>query len=219
MTLEGFAQEYSQLTPGEQAQFAEAVRHLLADGFLWREDERDRRLYTFVSRRRELLSDYLSVAGWELRYHERQSIFQVLHVEGAHRHRLRRKTTQWLLLLRLLYAEQREKLAATLTRYPVVSVSDVYQRFVEFFPGQRVREKTSLDEALRALQALKLIRPANGGSLRAANSDQLVELLPALEVIIPAQDIAAIAERLREYQRMATDATDDATDEEEEEKT
>ena len=205
MSLDRFAQEYSQLASGEQAQFAEALRRLLADGFLWREDERDRRLYLYVARRRELLADYLSVAGWELRYHERQSIFQVVHPEGAHRHRLSRKTTEWLLLLRLLYAEQRERLAATLTRYPVVSVSEVYQRYIEFFPGQRVREKTSLDDALRALQSLRLIRAANDGALRAANGDQLVELLPALEVIVPAQEIAAIAERLHEYQRPSAD--------------
>jgi hypothetical protein len=201
VTLEQFAREYDALPPGEQALFADAVRRLLADGFLWREDERDRRLYTFVARRRELLADYLRVAGWELRYHERQSIFQVVHLEGAHRHRLTRKTTEWLLLLRLLYAERREKLTAELTRYPVVSVAEVFQRYTEFFPGQRVREKTSLDDALRTLQGLKLIRAASGGSLRAANSDQLIELLPALEVIISAPDIAAVAERLREYQR------------------
>jgi hypothetical protein len=200
VTLEHFAREYAALPPGEQALFAEAVRRLLADGLLWREDDRDRRLYTFVARRRELLADYLRVAGWELRYHERQSIFQVVHLDGAHRHRLTRKTTEWLLLLRLLYAERREKLTAELTRYPVVSVAEVFQRYTEFFPGQRVREKTSLDEALRSLQGLKLIRAATGGSLRAANSDQLIELLPALEVIVPAPDIAALAERLRDYQ-------------------
>jgi hypothetical protein len=125
----------------------------------------------------------------------------VVHLEGAHRHRLTRKTTEWLLLLRLLYAERREKLTAELTRYPVVNVAEAFQRYTEFFPGQRVREKTSLDDALRTLQGLKLIRAASGGALRAANSDQLIELLPALEIIVPAPDIAAVAERLREYQR------------------
>lgn len=206
MTLERFAQEYTALLPGEQTQFAEAVRRLLAYGFLWREDEHDRRLYTFIARRRELLVDYLRVAGWELRYHERQSIFQAVHLDGAHRYRLTRKTTEWLLFLRLLCAERREKLTADLTRYPVVSVAEVFQRYAEFFPGQRVREKTSLDDALRTLQGLKLIRAASGGSLRAANSDQLIELLPALEIVVPAQDIATLAERLRDYQTATHDS-------------
>ena len=36
-----FAEAYSGLPPGEQAQFAEAVRRLLSDGLIWREIEGD----------------------------------------------------------------------------------------------------------------------------------------------------------------------------------
>jgi hypothetical protein len=43
------------------------------------------------------------------------------------------------------------------------------------------------------------------GSLSADDPDKLVELLPALEVIVPAHDIAALADRLREYQSISTD--------------
>lgn len=201
MSLETFAREYSQISSGEQAQFAEALRRLLAEGLIWREDEQDRRIYTFLARRRELIADYLAIAGWELRHDERTSVFQVVHREGAHRRRLNRETTAWLLLLRLLYAEQRESMQVALTRYPVVSVADVARRYAEFLPGQAVRKKTSLDEALRTLQALKLIRAAGGGVLRAVDGDKLIELLPTLEVVVPAASISAVAERLRAYDR------------------
>jgi hypothetical protein len=209
MSLATFANEYSQLGATEQGQFAEAVRRLLADGLVWREEEADRRVYTFLLRRRELVADYLAVAGWELRHDERIGAFQVVHREGAHRRRLSRDTTIWLLLLRLIYAEKRERLEVSLTRHPVIEVAEVAQRYAEFFPGQSVRKKSSLDEALRQLHGAKLIRPAGGGVLRSAGQDQLIELLPTLELVVPASSVAALAERLRGYGRGATEAEED----------
>lgn len=201
MSLSQFASEYDALPPGEQALFTEALRRLLTDGLLWREDENDRRIYNFLARRADLVREYLGLAGWELRFHDRASIYQVIHPEGAHRRRLNRKTTIWLLIFRLLYTEIRQRPAVMLTRYPVVTMGEVVERFASFFPNQRVREKSSLEEALRTLQSLKLIRAAASASLRAGDADQQVELLPALEVVIPANEIAAIAEKLAEYQR------------------
>ena len=78
MSLSQFAQEYSQFSSSEQAQFAQSVRRLLADGLIWREDEDDRQIYGFLLRRRELVADYLAVAGWELRHEERVGAFMEL---------------------------------------------------------------------------------------------------------------------------------------------
>lgn len=206
MPLAEFATEYALLSAGEQALFAEAVRRLLAEGLLWRGDEDDTRAYAFLLRRRELLAEYLQVAGWELRHDERAQVFQAVHRDGAHHRRLSRDTTVWLLLLRLIYAEKRERVELSLTRYPTVTVGEVAQRYAAFFPGQAVRKKTSLDEALRTLQALKLIRAGGGGVLRAANNDQLIELLPTLEVVVPAAAVAELAARLGEYQRDRAEA-------------
>lgn len=202
MPLTTFTREYEELSPNEQAQFAEAVRRLLAEGIIWREEETDRRVYNFLVRRRELVADYLQVAGWELRHDERVAVFHIVHREGAHRRRLSRDSTVWLLLLRLIYAEQRESLKVTLTRHPVTTVGEVAARYAEFFPGKAVRKKTSLEDALRTLQHLKLIRPAGGaGTLRASNSEQMIELLPTLEIVVPASEISAVAASLREYDR------------------
>ncbi len=201
MSLLQFAQEYSQLVPSEQSQFAQAVRRLLADGMIWRDDEADRSIYVFLMRRRELVADYLAVAGWKLRFEERVGVFHVVHRDGAHRRRFSRDMTIWLLLLRLIYAEKRERLEVSLTRYPVIEAGEVARRYAEFFPGQQVRKRSSLGDALRAFQSLKLIRAAGGGTIRSNYVEQLIELLPTLEIIVPATGITALAERLREYER------------------
>jgi hypothetical protein len=218
MSLVTFAETYSELSSGEQQQFSDAVRRLLSDGLIWREDEHDRPIYNFLVRRRELVTDYLAVAGWELRYDERLAVFQVVHRTGAHRRRFNRDTTIWLLLLRLIYAEKREHIEVSLTRYPTISIEELYQRYTEFLPGQAVKKKTSLDAALRTLQSLKLIRAGGGGTLRAGDSDRLIELLPTLEVVVPGSAISEIAERLAEYDRSkgrrAASGDDDDTEEE-----
>ncbi len=212
MSLITFAEAFNHLLPGEQAQFAEVVRRLLTDGIVWREEENDRRAYTFLMRHHELVQDYIAVAGWMLKHDERLAVFQVLHHDGAHRRHLNRDTTIWLLLVRLLYAEQRERLDLALTRYPVVTVGEIYQRYAEFFPGQVIRKKTSLEEALRALTSLRLIRPAGGGILHVNNSEQQIELLPTLEVVVPANEIQTVAERVREYDRGRTEEGDGGDD-------
>jgi DNA-binding HxlR family transcriptional regulator len=196
MSLTNFAQVYAELTPNEQAQFADALRRLLADGLIWREDETDRRVYNFLVRRRDLVADYLQVAGWELHHHETIGVFQVIHRDGAHRRHLKRDETIWLLLLRLIDAELREKMTVMPTRYPVVTQSEIVQRYAEFFPGQTVRKKSSLEDALRTLASLKLVRVH-----RSSTSEPTVELLPILQVVIPVNDLASLAERLALYNR------------------
>src|SRR5581483_7570844 len=163
MSLTTFAQAYSDFSSNEQTQFADTVRRLLADGLLWREDENDRRSYSFLLRHHEVVAEYLTVAGWLLHHDERLNLFHITHQDGAHRKRLTRDTTLWLLLLRLLYAEKQEHLQ--LTRYPVVTIGEISERYAEFFPGERVRKKSSREDALRTLAHLKLLRAANGTTL------------------------------------------------------
>lgn len=199
MALVHFTEEYNQLTSGEQAQFADVVRRLLTDGLIWREEEQDRRIYNFLVMRRELVAEYLQVAGWVVNHHEQANVFYVVHREGSHRRRLSRDTTIWLLLARLVYAEQRERLELSMTRYPTITVGELYQRYTEFFPSQAVRKKTSMDDALRTMQSLKLIRAGGGGSLQASDTEKVIELLPTLEVVVPEAPVAYIAEKLSEY--------------------
>jgi hypothetical protein len=200
MSLMRVAQEYEQLGPGEQTTFADTIKRLLADGLVWREDEDDRKAYNFLVRRGDLVRDYLFVSGWRLEFSESTKIYYLVHVDGAHRRRLNKEMTIWLLIVRLLYAEKREHPEASLTRYPVVRVGDIAERYAAFFPNQHLRKKTSLTDALHTLQAMKLIGAVDKAGLSADDPDKMVELRPALEVILQAAEVTALAERLRAFQ-------------------
>ncbi len=197
MSLSQFAQNYELLSALDQAAFAEAIQRLMDEGFVWQEEEADRRVYNFLARRRDLAADYLRVGGWELQHHDGLNAFQLVHPKGVRRRRLDQNTTFWLLFLRLMYAERKE---GALTRYPVVTLGDIVARWAKLFPERSEPESAGLYDALPTLQGLKLIRPAGGEVLRVGNSEQQIELLPTLEIIVPAGEIAALAQQLGEHQ-------------------
>lgn len=193
-----FAETYSELSANEQALFSETVNKLLAEGIIWYEDSSKAALYTFLRRHGELVKEFLSLAGWQLTWHEQQRIYQVTHRDGAHRRQLSSSTTICLLLLRLLYAEQQEENKLRLTKYPAITLGEIYRRYQEL-PNARSRWRTQFEDALRQLARLHLLRLVGGGSLRLSNPQQVIELLPTLEVIVPAGNAQQVAERLSTY--------------------
>ena len=198
MDISQFIEEYTALSATERVQFAETVYVLMDEGLIWREDGTKRQVYLFLHRHADLIAGYLSVARWELRHHEQCQTFQVVHKDGAHHKRFDLETTIWLLLLRLLYAEQQESTAMRQTRYPTVTVGTLIERYLAL-PHARKHIKTRMAVALTQLQQFPIIRAASGGTIRIDNVEQVIELLPPLEVIVPANDIATVAARLAEH--------------------
>lgn len=194
-----FSEEYEELSASEQALFAEAVNRLFSDGFIWYEDKSKATLYTFLRRHLELVKAYLGMSGWILTWHEPQRIFHLTHRDGAHRKQLSNAATICLLLARLVYAEQQETSTLRLTTYPSITLGELYRRYQEL-PRARKRWKNQFEEALRQLQRLLLVRTLGQGSLRLSNPQQILELLPTLEIIVPAGNAQQVAERLAEYQ-------------------
>lgn len=202
MTWTEFGRNMDALNTSDSAQFTAAVRRLLADGWLWRDDADDqaRRAYHFVARYQDLIRDYLKLGGWELSHIETARVFHVRHTDGQHRRTLSKDATQWLLLARLVYQEQREQVRAALAPNPSITVRDLYERYLSYFPNEHKRVKTQFTEALRELQNLGLVRVPEGGAARADTPEKTLELLPTLEVMVPPQTIAELTELLKPYQ-------------------
>ena len=188
-----------ELSANEQGQFSDSMTRLFESGFLWRDDDSERSHFSFVLRHRPLFEGFLSTLGWNLVHHERLNMVQILHKRGGHRRKLDKETTIWLLIARLMYAEAKESLKLALTRNPVCSVGDFVKRYAEHFPGKVFRKKQSLEEGLGQLQGLKLIRPAGTKYLFINNTDALVELLPSLEIVVPATKMKEALENLKSF--------------------
>jgi hypothetical protein len=191
MSVTPILEDYQELSSSEQELFRDSLRLLMAEGLVYRGIPEHGKIYSFLRRRETLMKDYLALAGWELRFAERQETFHLQHLTGAHREKLDLSTTKWLLLLRLLYAEAREGRALELTRNPSVTVEDLVRRYAEYFPKERF--KTAMTDALKTLQGWNL--------LRRHGADDVLELLPTLEVIVPASSLEAATSKLRELQK------------------
>lgn len=180
---------YADLSSDEQSHFDNAIRHLLSEGLIWRDEENDRRAYNVLARNRELAAERLQADGWDMIHHDSLQAFQLVHRKGRHHRKLDRNTTFCLLVLRLLYCET----PSTFARNPVVAVNDIARRCAAFLPEDK---NIDLAEALPVLQSLKLIRAAGGKTLRPADGEQLIELLPTLELAVPDSAIEQIHRQL-----------------------
>lgn len=163
-----------------------ALDQLMAEGLLWRGREEDRRAYNTLLRWREQAGPQLHAKGWVLVHHEGLQTFQAIQRKGKHHRHLSRNTSLCLLVLRLLRLET----AAGLTQYPVVSLDTLTRRCAE------LGFQPDLSQSLPELVALKLIRPAGETPLRPTQPEQLLELLPTLEVAVPASAIENLATSL-----------------------
>lgn len=213
--MEELLQSLREYPSSDRVQFEEVLRRLMAECFLVRDDESDRRAYAFVLRRFNDVASYLGFMGWEVLHHERLHVIQLLHKEGAHRRKFTKDQTSWLLLIRLLYAEQKESMKISLVRNPVVRVSEVFERFTRYFPGENVRRKTALMEALRMFHSLKLLRLTETRFFSVSDPETPLELLPTLEIALPASKLQEIEKRMRDLasQSRARDHSEDETEE------
>jgi hypothetical protein len=172
------------LSTEDQARLASALERLLGEGLLWRGDERDLRAYNTLARWGDLAAAQLAAQGWELRHHDPAQAYYLVQRKGRHKIALKREAALCLLVLRLLYAET----PAALTPYPVVTVAELRRRCEAF------AFEPELAETLPELAGLKLIRAPGGRPLRLTDPDQLIELLPALELAVPDSAISDLAQ-------------------------
>lgn len=199
MSVEKIVEHYQELSNSEQDLFRDSLRLLMSEGLIYRGISEHARSYSFLRRRETLVKDYLALAGWELRFAERQETFHLQHLTGAHREKLDLGTTKWLLLLRLLYAEAREGRSLELTRNPSVTSQDLVHRYAEYFPNERF--KTAMNDALKTLQGWNLVRRHS--------LEDVLELLPTLEVIVPASSLEVATNKLRELQKPSDNQDND----------
>jgi len=164
-----------------------ALDQLLSHGLLWQGLDTDRRAYNTLVRWREVAAQQLHGKGWVLIHHDSLQTLQVLHRKGKHQRHFNRNTALCLFVLRLLQLET----LPGLTPYSVITLSDLIKRCADF------NIQPDLSSALPELAALKLIRPAANRTLRPTDPDQLLELLPPLQIALSDSALKTLAQQLK----------------------
>ncbi len=128
-------------------------------------DPKDKSLATdrdfrFIERHHRLFTDYLSVAGWELALEPDYGVAFVTNRYGYNRRHLDKAATYFLYALRLIYEEEREKLA--IRREVITTVLDVVQKLGYFGLVDRRITDTLLTESLGVLKDFNIIDKLDG---------------------------------------------------------
>ena len=190
-----FFEDYPRLESAQQDRFQRVVTRLLAGEVLtpgsplqpdpdWR----------FADRFRTLIDSYLRIGGWRFDLDPTLRLARAVHETGAQRVRFFKLESLVLCMLRLHYHEQM-RLAAEEDRCDI-TVGLLRERLVH--AGRPVAQvsKRALSQALRKLARHSLVRIDRGFD---AEDDQVIEITPLVEKVLPEDRIQDIVQRIKTY--------------------
>ncbi len=137
---------------------------------------------------------YLRTIGWDLTIDRSLGVIQALNLNGRCRVRFDKEESIILCLLRLLFQERAGSVAWD--DQIMVSVGDLYESYNTHMGTRRPPGKQDLAAALRQFQRLKLVKLPRPFE---PEPDTVIELLPTIQMALPASAIDRVAARLREY--------------------
>ncbi len=199
---------YERLTNSEKEEFRRLLSSLLSHTFLIRDiyDTKESLMivnpeYRFVERNFELFMEYLSFGGWALQKDSNYGVISLTNVYEYNRVRLDRNTTLILYTLRLIFEEEREKVA--LRNEILTTVANTVHKMITLGLIKKKPSDKDLSEAFRQLDNYRVIQKIVG-SWEDAESKLLI--LPSILFIVTNERISKLSEMY--------DAKDDQVDSE-----
>lgn len=143
----------------------------------------------------DLVGEYLEIGGWKLQVDRERGVARLFHPEGSGRAHFNKEETILILVLRLLYHEDRQKASESLDA--VITIGDVRERLHALLPPPAVRpflSRKNLGTRLRKLAQFQMIEFV--GSSFSVEDDTSVILLPTLEHVASLQSLDETRARL-----------------------
>ncbi|MHB1418026.1 MAG: DUF4194 domain-containing protein [Bacillota bacterium] len=160
-------EDHQGLNDKDKERFTRLVNLLLARTFLVRErvDPKEKTLiidpnFRFMERYYSIFKGYFDLAGWDLTLDPQLGVAALSNRFGTNRYRLNKYETYFLLLLRLIYLEESEKL--TLRREVVTKVRDLLEKMSLFNLLDKKISDKSLVEGLNTLKEFNLVDRVGG---------------------------------------------------------
>lgn len=162
-----FEQRFEKLTSKEQDEFVYIANRLLAENYLLRDvysnKEKAMKIqydYRFIERHKELFVDYFRYSGWDLNVDGKYGVAWMINRYDLNRATLNKATTIFLLTLRLIYDEQREKL--TMKREVLTSTYDVVGKLMSIGAVKKKPSDKDITDALRMLERYNIVTKLDG---------------------------------------------------------
>ena len=193
--------DYQKFSDRDKEQFTRLVNLLLDKTFLLRErvDPREKALiidrdYRFLERFFSVFQGYLALAGWELNMDGQLGVAALSNRYGTNRYRLNKVETYFLLVLRLIYLEESEKM--TLRRDVVSTVRDLLEKMSLLNLLEKKLADKNLAEGLSTLREFNLLDRVGG---EWTDPETKLVMYPSVLLAVSDAQIQQLYERSRDW--------------------
>lgn len=217
-----FEEIFSGLKTGEQERFRMLCSKIMSRTYIIRDyyDKKEKRMiihpdYRFIERNIELYRDYLEMAGWILRKDNSYGVIYVENIYGHNRVKLNKFSTILLLVIRLIFEENREEV--NLKNEVVVKVNTIVSKMLTLNIIDRKPSYKDISDTMRILSQHNIIDKFEG---RWEDPETKIIIYPSILFIIPSDKITRMSEIIddpgtgendtdQEYEEETADYTED----------
>jgi hypothetical protein len=208
---------YDKLTGGEKEEFKRILNLALSRTFIVRDvyDPKEGMMkvnpdYRFIERNFELFLEYLDFAGWSLDKDSNYGVITLSNNYEYNRVRLDRNTTMLLYTMRLIFEEEREKVA--LQREILTTTGQIIHKLITLGLVKKKPSDKDLADAFRLLAYHNVILKLEGSW---AEAECKILILPSILFIVTNERISRIHEMMEdENGEAALTPENDETEEE-----
>lgn len=192
--------------------FRATANKLLNECFIIKKNKDTISDYNFILNYRDYFISLFDVLGYELVIQEDQGVIGINNPAGTGRIHLKKIESMLLLILRLLYIEERKKVSQT--GDVVVIVDQVYDKY-NMLKMQNKLDKTTLRNSMGLFRRYHLIQNLDADM---SNPDTRVIIYPSILLAIANSSLddmyQAAKDKLEKYGRGGEDRADSSDDEE-----
>lgn len=184
---------YKELKEIDKENFKEAFQDIISNGFIVM--DLNEKVYTFIRLNFELLNNFFSLIGFDLVDRADIGVYYIKSDSNKFLKNIKKNDTIILLVLRVLYEEQMEKV--TISKNVEIKYDQLQQKLLninfEYVSKERVQISHIID-------SLKLLRSHNiikfvGSKI---NDDTVITIYPSIEVILDFNLIGNVLNKLDE---------------------
>ena len=192
--------------------FRATANKLLNECFILKKNKDTISDYNFILNYRDYFISLFDVLGYELVIQEDQGVIGINNPAGTGRIHLKKIESMLLLILRLLYIEERKKISQT--GDVVIIVDQVYDKY-NMLKMQNKLDKTTLRNSMGLFRRYHLIQNLDADM---SNPDTRVIIYPSILLAVANSNLddmyQAAKDKLEKYGRGGEDRADSSDDEE-----
>lgn len=191
-------EQYEKLSNSEKEELRRLLNYMLSHTYVIRDiyDVKEGMMkinndYRFVERNFELFESYLSFAGWLLQKDSNYGVISVSNIYEYNRIRLDRNSTLILYTIRLIFEEEREKVA--LRNEILTTTGQIVNKLITLGLLKKKPSDKDLNDALRLLSNYNIIQKVSGAWEEA---DAKLLILPSILFVVTNEKISRMYELL-----------------------